>query len=324
MELLERLGSLRLSLIAFALLGIGVAIAYQDSDNKTWPMVIPLSLLAANLVAAVATRPVFRRQVPLLVFHLALITLIVLIAIGRLTYLRGWVELAEGHVFSGTLTGIEAGPLHYNRLDRVRFENAGFTIDYGPEMRRKATYNKVIWYDAGGAAKEAVIGDQSPLVLEGYRFYTSFNKGFSPTFRWEPRSAAPVVGAVNLPSYPANDLNQAIDWTPPGGTTSVWVSLQLDKPVIDPERASTFHLPESYRLVLRVGDARHELRPGGAVEVADGRLVYLGLRSWMGYTVFSDWTIPWLLATCLVGLSSLAWHFWRKFAPQPWLAGEKA
>jgi hypothetical protein len=319
---LAALGSLHLTLIAFGLLGGGVVLAYESEAGRTWPMVFPLLMLFVNLVAAVLTRPVFRSQTALLVFHLALIVLIGLIAAGRLTYLRGWVEMAEGQPFPGQLTGVQAGPWHWNRLDRVHFENAGFTIDYGPEMRRGATYNRVVWTDADGARRESVIGDQSPLVIAGYRFYTSFNKGFSPVFRWEPRDAAPAVGAVNLPSYPANDLSQAIEWTPPGASSGVWVALVLDQPVVDPERASTFRLPEQHRLVIRAGELRHELVPGEAVALPEGRLVYLGLRTWMGYTVFNDWTIPWLLATCLVGLASLAWHFWRRFAPRPWLADE--
>jgi cytochrome c biogenesis protein len=38
----------------------------------------------------------------------------------------------------------------------------------------------------------------------------------------------------------------------------------------------------------------------------------------MGYLVFYDWTIPWMLSACVVAVLSMGWHFWRKFAAKPW------
>jgi hypothetical protein len=38
----------------------------------------------------------------------------------------------------------------------------------------------------------------------------------------------------------------------------------------------------------------------------------------MGYTVFSDWTMPWLIAACILAVASLGWHFGRRFAATPW------
>jgi len=64
--------------------------------------------------------------------------------------------------------------------------------------------------------------------------------------------------------------------------------------------------------------AFQELRPGDGVDLPEGRLDYQGVRAWMGYTVFYDWTIPWLLAAALGAVGALGWHFWRKFAGRPW------
>jgi hypothetical protein len=60
--------------------------------------------------------------------------------------------------------------------------------------------------------------------------------------------------------------------------------------------------------VLRMGDARRTAaRPG--VRIAGGTLVYDGLRTWMGYRVAYDPTLPWLLAAALLAALSLGWHY---------------
>jgi cytochrome c biogenesis protein len=169
--------------------------------------------------------------------------------------------------------------------------------------------------------QEAIIGDNTPMVLNGYRFYTSFNKGFAPVFLWYPgadTAVAPLLGTVNLPAYPIHEYRQALDWVLPGTQIEAWTMLQFDEVIIDPEKPSTFRLPEKHKLVMRIGKQRWELTPGQSITLPEGRLQYQGLRSWMGYTVFSDWTISWLLSASLLAVASLGWHFWRKFAARPW------
>jgi cytochrome c biogenesis protein len=282
-------------------------------------LVLPLGLLALNLLAALASNPVFRQQTPLLVFHLSLLTIVLLVAAGRLSYLKGELELAEGEEFGGTLTAFEAGPWHPFHLDKLHFANNGFSIAYAPGQRRLGTRNRVSYTDADGAPQQAEIGDTTPLVLQGYRFYTTPNKGFAPTFLWHPSGASePILGAVHLPSYPANEYRQSQEWTLPGSGIKLWTQLSFDEAIIDPDKASEFRLPKQYQLIVRIGDARHELQPGQSVELPGGRLIYAGLLTWMGYTVFYDWTIHWLLATCVVAVLALGWHFWQKFAARPW------
>ena len=45
----------------------------------------------------------------------------------------------------------------------------------------------------------------------------------------------------------------------------------------------------------------------------EGILVYEGLTTWMGYKVFYDPTLPWLLAAALVAIAALGAFFWRRF-----------
>ena len=316
---LERLASLRLTVGSLVALAIGVLLSYQGHLNSTWALALPLTLLAINLMAAVGTRPVLRAQHALLVFHLGLIAMVVLLAAGRLTYLRGSVEVAQGAEFDGELTAVEAGPWHGSGLARVRFVNNGFRIGYSKGVQRDKTQNVVSYPDANGAAHDAEIGDQTPLVLAGYRFYTTPNKGFAPTFVWYPADGGlPSKGAVHLPSYPIHQYRQARDWVLPGTAIKVWTMLQFDEVILDPASSSEFRLPSQYQVIVRVGEMRRELLASQAIELPQGRLVFDGLRTWMGYAVFYDWTIQWLLAVCAISVAALGWHFWGKFGAQPW------
>jgi cytochrome c biogenesis protein len=120
-------------------------------------------------------------------------------------------------------------------------------------------------------------------------------------------------GAVHLPSYPLNEHRQAQTWAIPGTGREAWVMLDMDRPAIDPARASRFRLPESHRLVLVVDGVRRELVAGGSVNLDEGVLVYEGLTAWMGYKVFYDPTLPWLAVASLLAIASLAAFCWRRF-----------
>ena len=316
---LVKLASLKLTLAAIVLFGGGILYAYLTEGHTTLALVPPLSLLTLNLICAVATHPAFRRWNALLVFHLGLIAILLLVTAGRLSYLKAQLELSEGEEFSGQFTQVDAGPLHMGSLDKVRFINEGFRIGYAPGLQREDTRNRVRYSDAGDTERTAEIGDQTALVLQGYRFYTSPNKGFAPSFLWQPKGAAePLLGTVHLPSYPVHEYNQAREWNLPGTGTQVWTMLQFSEVLIDPDARSEFKLPGRHTLVMRIAGTRHEMQPGESIELPEGRLQYIGLRTWMGYNVFYDWTIHWLLAAAFITVGALGWHFWRKFAARPW------
>jgi len=318
--LLEHVGSLRLALAWLLLLGLGVVVGYVHEPARLAALGIPFVLLAAGLGAALAVNPRFRRQLPLLVFHLALLALLLLAVVGRLTTLQGRFELTEGFRFDGELLDHEAGPLHRWRLQEAAFEQHGFRIDYAPGLKRGPTRNAVQWTGEDGRLQRAVIGDHHPLVLAGYRFYTTPNKGFAPVFTWWPADGgAPVRGAVHLPSYPAQALRQAREWTMPGGTR-LWVMLATDETVIDPQRRDAFRMPRSQHVVVRSGETRLEMHPGDRAQIGQGVLAYDGLRTWMGYRVYADWTLPWLLAASLLAALALGLHYWRRFHSLSWTA----
>lgn len=317
MRLLSALASLRLTLVCLVLLTAAVAWIYDRAGegSATLPLVAPLTLLAANLFAAIATNGTFRRQLPLLVFHLALLAIVVLAALGRMTYLRATTEVAVGGEFEA-MNKVEAGPWHAGARERLRFENLGFDISYKPGLQRDRTVNRVRWRDAAGIPHVSEIGDTVPLVLEGYRFYTTSNKGFAALFEWQPVDGAARLGNVNFPGYPFYADRQVTRWTIDGRELAA--RLVFDEAPIDPAAAGRFRLPERHEVVIEAGLREIRLQPGGSAFLGGGRLTYVGLTSWMGYDIFYDWTIPWLLTACTLATLALGWHFWRKFAARPW------
>jgi cytochrome c biogenesis protein len=321
-SLVAHVGSLRSTLALLGLLGLAVFAGQAVEALGAPALTVAMALLSLNLVAALVVHPAFRRQLPLLVAHLALLALVVLAAGGRLASLDGRFELTQGVPFDGTLIDARAGPLHHDGLQRLTFSHQGFEIDYAPGRKRGATRNAVTWRDEAGRERSAVIGDHRPLVIDGYRLYTSPNKGFAPLLTWTPTGGEPVTGAVHLPAFPAHELRQSIEWSLPDGRRA-WVLLQTDETLIDPSRAGRFELPRRHTLVLRMDPQRHELRPGQSGELPGGTLTYLGLRTWMGYRVTCDPTLPWLLAASLLAVFALAWHYTQRFffaAPAPAVA----
>lgn len=324
-RLTERLASLKVTLVLFASLAIGIAFYLSVPARLPWLIATPLFLLALNLLASITINPAFRRQPGLLIFHLALLALVLLIAIGRLTDFTGQAEVTVGERFDSASVMRQASLWHDERLNEVHFSLDRFSVDYAPTggmAQRGATLARIRWLDAQGAEHQGIVGDHRPLVLQGYRFYTTHNKGFAPVFIWQPSGGKPQQGSIHLPAWPAHEHRQALDWTLPGTGHRLWTQLQFDEVIIDPQKPSQFHTPQEHILVIREGGQRHELRPGQSLDFADGRLTYKALRTWMGFAVFYDWTLPWLFAAGLVAVLGLGWHYWRKFAERPWLQEE--
>ncbi|MGE4088402.1 MAG: cytochrome c biogenesis protein ResB [Immundisolibacter sp.] len=313
-SLLAHFGSLRATLAWFALLGAVVLAGRVIGAGWAVMLGFAFAGLGINLLAALVVHPALRRQLPLLIVHLALLALVLLAGLGRLVSLEGRFELTQGVPFDGTLLDARRGAWHGDDLQRLQFRHEGFEIDYAPGRKRGATHNLVVWQDERGTEQHAVIGDHRPLRLAGHRIYTSPNKGFAPLLRWVPERGDAVTGAVHLPSYPANELRQHVEWTLPDGRTA-WVKLEFDETLIATDAPARFRLPGEHHLVLRIGERRAELQPGQSIVLPGGTLVYAGLRTWMGYRVHHDPTLPWLLAAALVATLSLAWHYTLKFRP---------
>jgi cytochrome c biogenesis protein len=318
---LGALASLKLTLAALAAAALFL-VASRVLDAPVSALVAaPFALLGLNLAAALAVTPALQRNIGLLVFHLALALVALLAAWGALAGFAGHVEVTEGAAFEPALVEGAAGPLHAPRFDAVRFVQGEISVEYAPGMNRRATASRVAVPDGKGGTRLVTVGDDQPLVLAGYRFYTSFNKGFAPLLTFADARGA-TSGAVHLPSYPLNDYRQGNAWTPPGAAAPVKLWLHLPDGLAAPEEWWRFRRAAGERLVVIDGARRTELAPGESVAVAGGTLRYDGLRLWMGYSIVDEPATPWLVAAALIGVLGLAWHVLGKLRRSPWRLGD--
>jgi hypothetical protein len=309
-------GSTRFTLWQLGLLGFANLLYYQDVPYGEVLLIASLTLALVNLVSAIKTQTLLRRNKALLMFHVSLAAMVILAGIGQLTYLKGRLELTQGTVFSGELIESEQGMFHRNALNKLRFENLGYQVNYREGLNRNNTINQVAWIDPGGKPHVSEIGDQFPLILNGYRFYTSFNKGFSLVFTWQGITG-PVTGNVNLPSFPAREFEQAQYWQIPGTNKMIWSQLVPAKRIVTPEQSFVLGELTDHHVVVRFDDERFEMRPGEKVRLLEGTLHYEGVRQWMGYKVSYDWTRPWMIASCLIAIIAMMFYFIDKFLSSP-------
>lgn len=318
-----KLASLKITLLGMILLALGAALSYGNPvTTPVWVLVAPLVVLALNLFAAILSNPKINRQSGLLVFHVGLLGIVILVAIGRLTYLDAHIEMIQGQDFSpDKLMEVKEGLLHGGNLQGVDFRQGGYTVQYAAGMQRGLTYSQVLIPDGRGNLEEKLVGDDRPLVLEAYRFYTTFNKGFTVLLTWKPNQGPAVSGTVNMPSYPLFDYKQDNAWTPPGGQEiKFW--LQLDTGITEKEAWVLDGRNSSGILVVTTDEQRVELNPGQELALPGGRLRYDRLLTWMGYAVFYDPTIKWLFYISMLCVMGLGWHYWQKMGSR-FLPAEK-
>jgi cytochrome c biogenesis protein len=278
-----------------------------EALDARW-LALPCGGLFVNLAAALVTNERLRTQPGLLVFHVGLAVLALTAAVGRLTALSGSVEVTQGSAFDAALVNTRAAPLHPWGLGKVTFVQGPFRIDYDAGLQRRHTHSTVFVPAPGGAWDEVDVGDDRPLKMFGYQFYTTPNKGFALLLTHIGADGQRRTGAVHLPSYPMNEYKQTNSWQMPDGGPVLDLWLDMPKPVLVEDAAWTFRVPEDATLVVGLGGRRHELKPGQEVRVGDARLRYEELRAWMGYTVFFDPSLPWLAAAALVACAGLGWH----------------
>lgn len=305
------------TVLFFLLTAAAALLVTYRSMAPTALMAPPLLLLLLNLLAAILSHARFRADLPLLLFHLALLALVALLALARLIYFEGSTTLSSGTAFDGVLLTEAKGPLHSGKLTEVHFANDGFVEDQAARYQRHATYNKIRWQDATGQWHLARIGDDHPLLIQGYKIYTSPHRGFSLLLRWQPNNDLEEYGTVQLGDQLDGAFAPAMKARLPNGSEA-WMMLDFKNTPAQPGRLSNTgsgNTPE-HSLVLRIGDARHELRPGDSLPLPGGTLNYVQLDSWMGYTISYDPTKPWIIATVLLGMASLIAFYSRQLRRQ--------
>jgi cytochrome c biogenesis protein len=155
------------------------------------------------------------------------------------------------------------------------------------------------------------VGDDVPHMASGFRFYTTHNKGIAVVLTWFPVKGEEITGAIHMPGYPLFDWKQDSRWQPPDGP-DVRFWLHLSTPLHE-DRAWTLRSDYvSGVLVVNTQGRRIELKRGEQVNLDGGTLRFDELRGWMGYRIFFDPTLPWLLGAAIAAVFGLAIQFWRQ------------
>jgi len=311
-RLIHRVASSRLTVAGFALLATGTLAAYDRPQVPAAAIVLPLALLAVNLAAAIIVRPALRRG-GLGLFHIALLALLLLAGFGRLAHFDGRVEVAEDGMFDpAQVETVGSGPWHGDGWKDLKFHQGSYEVDYAASVKRSHTRSRV-WTDGDDGPMHRVVGDDTPLVLDGYRFYTTHNKGFAPLLSWQPEGGTPVQGLLHMPSYPLFDWKQENSWTAPDGTAlRFW--LRLERPLSEHSAWTLVPRDMPAVLVVEAAGVRHELRPGQSIALPGATLRYERLAGWMGYRIFYDPTLVPMLIASLLGVLGLGCHLWRRGA----------
>jgi hypothetical protein len=320
----QLLSSMKLTFLLLLALLASILVAYNKGWSYVLLLAIPLLLLALNLIAAITVNKKFQTNLPLLLFHLTLLATVILVALSRLTYLDGRVELNEGEAFSGQLDAQTQGIFHQFNIPADAFINLAVQFNFTPNVAITGKRSRVLVADSQGG-HEVVVGEHKPLVINNYRLYTTGNIGYSAQFSWQPLATTQSVsqvtsGLVNFPSFLENQFSQAIEWQIPDTDIQVWVMLQPEEALWTESKPMRLIPPENHHVVVRIDGHRQELRVGQQLDLAQGTLSYQGLRVWMGYKVHYDPYKAYLLMTSILTALCLLWFFWQKFTRKSWLA----
>jgi cytochrome c biogenesis protein len=308
--MLRKISSLKLTLLGMLALMLGVLLIYLEwVSNSAW-IAFPLSLLSLNLLAALIVNPRFRRQSGLLIFHVCLLAVMLLATFGWMSNLKGRIEIMQGQSFNpSNIEILRQGMFHpSDRLESVNFQQGPIRVEYAGNLIRGRTESQILL-----PQKHSIItiGDNIPLRMAGYRFYTTSNKGYAAVLTWNGTRGDIQQGAIHFPSYPLNDLNQRNNWQTPVGE-KIQFELLLNKTPPEQDAWVYDRVYNNGALRLRNNGKTIILEAGESVSLNGGTLRFEQIRMWMGYEIFYDPMLTWLFATSVVGIFGLAWHFYLK------------
>jgi len=318
-QILIVLGSLRLTLVIMVALAATALGSYSNPNIPVSWVSLPLALLGINLLVVIVINQRFRQNKGLLMFHLGLLLLTVFAAIGLMTSLDARLEITEGQEFDpADMEIVYQGPWHRYRLDQINFTQGKIQIDYVSELRRGDTRSQIWLTNEQGRSQPRIVGDGVSLKSAGYRFITTGNKGYSVILTWLHGESGPVVGAINMPSFPLFEWKQENKWTTPSGQ-QLTISL-LDNSdsgvngdaawILDSESVQT-------RLLISENGREQILDEGDTIRLEKGLLRYEGVRMWIGYRVDSNPLLFWQFLAALFAVAGLGYHFWQKFFHSP-------
>lgn len=308
---LRVLASLRLTLVGIPLLAVAAFIHSRPDRDAVPLLLIALSVLSANLLAALIVRRGFRRQHGLLVFHLALLAIMLLSMASVMTRLQGRFELVEGQRFDPASVEVtDRGAWHAPTIPALPVTQGRIEVDFEDGTTRRST-RSTLEVAGASAPDQRLIGDTRGLSIDGYRWVTSSNKGYAVILDWQDAGGV-LRGALHMPAFPLFEWKQQQRWRTPAGQ---WLDVQLDvAPATGRGRWTLQSAGVDARLVVRrEGSGSHTLHVGESVRVDAGTLRFAGIRLWMGYRLDYDPLLPWMLSVALLGVAGLSGHFLKRY-----------
>ncbi len=291
----------------------------------------------------VAAETGYLRETGNLLFHLALLALLVAVAAGGMFGAKGQVIVREGSAFSNTLTQYDSfSPGRLFKADRL----VPFTVHLD---QFRATYQEdgmqrgaprdfaadVVYSTGPGTAeRKATIGVNEPLAIDGTKVFL-VGHGYAPTFVIKDATGKVLLddSVVFLPqdgNFTSDGVIKIPDATPQIGFTGVFLPTAERDPVRGgfssfpaPLRPEVFlsvwrgdlgldkGTPQSvYRLdtssMERLG--LKDLKPGQIWTLPDGlgTLTFTGVSEYATFNVASDPGSGWALAAAVLAIVGLS------------------
>lgn len=305
--------------------GLGaLAVVAQLATARGWThadvVVVPLLLLALNLVAALLTLPRFRNDLPLLVMHLALIAFLLLLLASKLVRYEAQVVLADGQQFSGgEVVGETRRPAYPGGVEALRFANEGQRRSYNPDGSLYARYSQVRWQR--GDEEHRVRLGKAPLVIDSHAIYQSLNWGHAARLIWQGEQGELKSTSLIFAAWRDGIDQQGAPWQPVAGVRPVWFGLEFSERALDPlhDGRTPADAPDGLGLVVRDGNDRWLLAPGQTRYLPGfGMIGYHGTVGWMGYDIVYDPLKNGLLAVTLVLVLAMVGYYLRQMRAVSW------
>lgn len=279
-----------------------------------------------------------------IVFHLALLALLVSLAVGKLWGYEGSVLVQEGQGFCNTFQQYDtysAGPLIAGAdLTPLCVDLEDFEARYEPNLT-PASFTGDITYSRtlGGADTRATIGINSPLRVDGTRLYLT-GRGFAPIFSVTLSNGREFtdLSAPFLPTDPATMLSEGVLKLPDLGADRDQLALQgvflptaqdvggglltsVDPRPLDPAVAIVVYagtvgldsgIPQNVFVLDQDRIARGQLERVGSANLRPGESLDLPDGTSIGFTGFKEFAAlqlnrdPGQLAVLISSLAMLA------------------
>jgi hypothetical protein len=308
-KIITALASLQMTLTGLFFFSLGLIFILYNYPTPTIALSPGFGLLLVNLVCAIVIKEKIHHNPALLIFHLALLVFMCLLICSRLSYMKGWLQLNEGETFS-QMTGIlHQGPFYPEDLSQIAFRQ----LNYKTRITRGSLTKTQSFIALPDSKQPIIIQDQTPLIVGAYHFTLTGKIGYSLLFNWKS-GFEHYNGHVILPRYNRHSL-LTHQWTIPNTDLSLELLLDMDT---DSAMVDNFKLPTHYQLVISHQKNIINLKTGQSHHFKQGQLTFLGLKRWIGYDVFYDWTIPWLLVAVLLAIASLGTFLWQKMNKKSW------